>query len=30
MVVALTIKEIRYVVLGSFDDLVGFLTYLQF
>ena len=29
MMVALTIKEIKYVVLGPFDNLVGPLTYLH-
>ena len=28
IMVVLTIKEIRYAVLGPFDDLVGPLTYL--
>ena len=29
MVVVLTIKEIKYVAVGSFNDLVGFLWYLH-
>ena len=28
MVVVLTIKEMSYLVLGLFDDLVGLLSYL--